>query len=99
MYAQRKFPVLVAAFVAVVGTVGILFNDYGLDSASQDSGDARMITAAAVAKAGAIEIPSALPAGRSMPGTERRRRSAEISALAAARAPRRWLAEQVESLG
>jgi hypothetical protein len=66
MYAQRTFPVLVAAFVAVVGTVGILFNDYGLESASQDSGDARMITAAAVAKAGAIEIPSALPAGRSV---------------------------------
>ncbi len=41
----------------------------------------------------------ALHAGLSMPGTERRRRSAEISALAAARAPRRWLAEQVESLG
>jgi trehalose 6-phosphate synthase len=41
----------------------------------------------------------ALQAGLSMPATERRRRSAEISALAAARAPRRWLAEQVESLG
>jgi trehalose 6-phosphate synthase len=41
----------------------------------------------------------ALHAGLSMPATERRRRSAEISALAAARAPRRWLAEQVESLG
>jgi hypothetical protein len=66
MYAQRKLPVLVAAFVAVAGTTGILFNDFGLDTASQDSGDARMITAAAVAKAGAIEVPSALPAGRSV---------------------------------
>jgi trehalose 6-phosphate synthase len=41
----------------------------------------------------------ALHAGLSMPPTERRRRSAEISAVAAARAPRRWLAEQVEALG
>jgi trehalose 6-phosphate synthase len=41
----------------------------------------------------------ALHAGLSMPATERRRRSAEISALAAGRAPRRWLAEQLDSLG
>jgi trehalose 6-phosphate synthase len=41
----------------------------------------------------------ALHAGLTMPATERRRRSAQISALAAARAPQRWLAEQVESLG
>jgi trehalose 6-phosphate synthase len=41
----------------------------------------------------------ALHAGLSMPATERRRRTAAISALAAARAPQRWLAEQVESLG
>jgi trehalose 6-phosphate synthase len=41
----------------------------------------------------------ALHEGLSMTATERRRRSAEISALAAARAPRQWLAEQVESLG
>jgi hypothetical protein len=66
MYAQRKLPVLVAAFVAVAGTACILFSDFGLDTTSQDSGDARMITAAAVAKAGAIEVPSALPAGRSV---------------------------------
>jgi len=41
----------------------------------------------------------ALHAGLSMPDSERRRRSAEISGLAAARAPRRWLAEQVAALG
>ena len=41
----------------------------------------------------------ALHVGLSMPPTERRRRSAEISALAAARSPRHWLAEQVAALG
>jgi trehalose 6-phosphate synthase len=41
----------------------------------------------------------ALHTGLSMPPTERRRRSAEISALAAAHAPRRWLAQQVAALG
>jgi TPP-dependent trihydroxycyclohexane-1,2-dione (THcHDO) dehydratase len=64
MYAQRKAPVLVAAFVAVAGTAGILFSDFGPETASQDSGNARMITAAAVAKTGAIEVLSAPPAGR-----------------------------------
>jgi hypothetical protein len=63
MYTQRKLPVLVAAFVAVAGA-GILFNDFDLDAAPQDSGDARMISA--LTKAGAIEVPSALPAGRSV---------------------------------
>jgi trehalose 6-phosphate synthase len=40
----------------------------------------------------------ALHAGLSMPVSERQRRSAEIAAAAAARAPGRWLAEQVEAL-
>jgi hypothetical protein len=66
MYAQRKVPVLVAAFVAVAGTAGILFSDFGPDTASQDSGNARMITAAAVSRADAIEVPSVLPARRSV---------------------------------
>jgi hypothetical protein len=66
MYAQRKLPLLVAAFVAVVGTAVILFNDFGPDTASQGSGNARMITAAAVSRAGATEVPSAPPAGRSV---------------------------------
>jgi hypothetical protein len=66
MYAQRKVPMLVAAFIAVVGTAVILFNDFGPDTASQGSGNATMITAAAVSRAGAIEVPSALSAGRSV---------------------------------
>jgi trehalose 6-phosphate synthase len=41
----------------------------------------------------------ALHAGLSMPVSERRRRSAAIAEIASARAPRRWLAEQVEALG
>jgi trehalose 6-phosphate synthase len=42
---------------------------------------------------------NALHAGLIMPATERQRRSATIAGAAAARAPRRWLAEQVEALG
>jgi hypothetical protein len=65
MHPQRKVPVLVTAFVAVVGTAVILFNDFGPGNDSQDGGNARMITAAAVSRAGAIQIPSQPPAGRS----------------------------------
>jgi len=42
---------------------------------------------------------SALHAGLIMPAAERQRRSATIAGAAAARAPRRWLAEQIEALG
>jgi trehalose 6-phosphate synthase len=41
----------------------------------------------------------ALHAGLTMPAAERQQRSATIASAAAARAPRRWLAEQVEALG
>jgi trehalose 6-phosphate synthase len=41
----------------------------------------------------------ALHAGLNMPAAERQRRAAAIADAAAARAPRRWLAEQVEALG
>jgi trehalose 6-phosphate synthase len=41
----------------------------------------------------------ALHAGLCMPTSERRRRSVAIADAASARAPRRWLAEQVEALG
>jgi trehalose 6-phosphate synthase len=41
----------------------------------------------------------ALHAGLIMPAAERQQRSATIAGAAAARAPRRWLAEQVEALG
>jgi trehalose 6-phosphate synthase len=42
---------------------------------------------------------NALHAGLIMPAAERQRRSATIASVAAARAPRRWLTEQVEALG
>jgi hypothetical protein len=65
MHAPRNVPMAVAAIVAVVGQTVILLNDFGPGNDLQGSGNARMITAAAVSKAGAIEIPSESPAGRS----------------------------------
>jgi hypothetical protein len=71
MHAQRKAergdatPAIIAIVVAVLGMAGILFEDFGPGNVSQDSGSARMITAAAVPRAGAIEIPSGPTAGRS----------------------------------
>ena len=70
MHAQRKdrrgdlIAAIVTLIVAVVGTAGILLNNLGPANDSQASGNARMITAAAVSRAGAIEIPSEPPAGR-----------------------------------
>ena len=70
MHAQKKYrrgdviPAIVTLIVAVVGTAGILLNDFGPANDSQASGKARMITAAAVSRAGAIEIPSEPPAGQ-----------------------------------
>ena len=70
MHAQRKdrrgdlIPLIVAVIVALVGQTAVLFNDFGPGNDSQGGGNARMITAAAVSKAGAIEIPSEPPAGR-----------------------------------
>jgi hypothetical protein len=71
MQAQGKdrrgeaVPAIVTVIVAVMATVGILLNDFGPGNGSQGSGNARMITAVAVSRAGAIEIPSEPPAGRS----------------------------------
>jgi hypothetical protein len=68
MYVQGKHrrgglaPVTVALFVAVAGQAVVLFNDFGPGNNSQASASARMITAAAVARAGAIQIPSEPPA-------------------------------------
>jgi hypothetical protein len=60
-------PVMVTVVVAIVGAAGILINlRPGNDS--QDSRNARMITSAAVSRAGAIEIPSEPPAGRRQRG-------------------------------
>ena len=62
-------PMLVAAFVAVVGQAVILFNDFGTGNDSQNSVSARMITAAAVSRAGAIQIPSQPPARQPVSST------------------------------
>jgi hypothetical protein len=70
MHAQRKdrrgdvLPVIVTVIVAVVGTAGILLNDFSPGNGSQGSGNARMITAAAMSRAGAVEIPSEPPVGQ-----------------------------------
>ena len=66
--AQRKdlrgdlIPVIATAIVAIVGTAGILYN-LGSGNDAHGSGNATMISAAAVSRAGAIEIPSEPPAG------------------------------------
>jgi hypothetical protein len=57
-------PAILTLIVAVVGTAGILFSDFGPGHDSRGSSNARMVTAAAVAKAGAIEIRSEPPAGQ-----------------------------------
>lgn len=54
---------VIAACIAVVGQAVILGNDFGSGSDLQGNGSARMITAAAVSRAGAIEIPSPPPRG------------------------------------
>jgi hypothetical protein len=71
MHAQRKgrrgdaVPLIVMVIAAVMATAGILLNDVSPGNDSRGSGNARMITAAAVSRAGAIEIPSEPPVGRS----------------------------------
>jgi hypothetical protein len=68
IFAQKEdgrgdlIPVIATVVVAVVGTAGILLDNLGPGNGSQGSGDARMITAAAVSRAGAMEIPSEPPA-------------------------------------
>jgi len=56
-------PVVVTLIVAVVGATGIFTNLHSGKN-SPDSVSARMVTAAAVSRAGAIEIPSETPAGQ-----------------------------------
>jgi hypothetical protein len=69
MNAQRNdqrgelMPAVVTAIIAVVCTAAIVLIDFGPGGGSASSGNARMITAAAVARAGAIEIPPEPPAG------------------------------------
>jgi hypothetical protein len=79
MNAQRNdrrggsIPVIVAAIVAVVGTAVILFNDFGPSYDAQGSSNGRMVTAAVVSRAGAIEISSEPPAGILDAGKDRGR--------------------------
>jgi hypothetical protein len=69
MHAKRKsrrsdlMLAMVTVIVAVLGTAGILISDFGPGNDSHRGSNARMVTAAAVARAGAIEIPSERPAG------------------------------------
>ena len=71
MHAQKKderrdaTPAILAIVATVLGVAGILFEDFGPGNGSRGSGNASMNTAAAVFRAGAIEIPSEPPAGRS----------------------------------
>ena len=58
MDAQRKRPMLVTAFVAIVGTAVILLNDFNPDTDPRSGGNVMAITAAAVSRAGTIEIPT-----------------------------------------
>jgi len=55
---HRHLIPLIAACVAVVGQTIILFSDFGGGSELQANESATMITAAAVSRAGAIEMPS-----------------------------------------
>lgn len=70
MDAQRRYrrgdlmPAVVTAIVAVVCAAAISFTGFGPGSGSIGNGNAKLITAAAVARAGAIEIPPALPTTR-----------------------------------
>jgi len=57
---------IAAAIVAVIGQTAILLNDFGPGSDSQGDGSARMITAAEVSRAGAIEVPSEPPEGQAV---------------------------------
>jgi hypothetical protein len=54
---------IVTLIVAVIGTAGILLSDFDAGNVSQGSGNPEMITAAAVSRVGAVEIPSEPPAG------------------------------------
>ena len=55
MHQHSAIPVIVALIVAVVGQAVILFGDFGPSSHPHGGG---MITAAAVTRAGATEIPA-----------------------------------------
>lgn len=56
---------IVAAFAALAGQAVVIFDDFGAGNNPQGSDRARMVTAAAVSKAGAIETWPEPGAGRS----------------------------------
>ena len=57
----HSIPVMIAILVAVMGQAAILLNDFGPGNGSRRDGSPGMITAAAVSRAGATEIPSPQP--------------------------------------
>jgi hypothetical protein len=60
-------PVVIALLVAVVGQAAILLNDFGPGNGSRRDGNPSMISAAAVSRAGATEVPSAPLSGGPFP--------------------------------
>jgi hypothetical protein len=64
MYAERKqrhrqaIPAMAAVMVASLGVAGIVYQNFSPGNGSHLSGNPAMITAAAVSRAGAIQIPS-----------------------------------------
>ena len=64
---RRSIPVIIAVLVAIVGQAAILFNDFGTGNGSRRGGNPNMISAAAVSRAGATEIPSAPLSGGPFP--------------------------------
>jgi len=65
--SEQLRPVILAAIVAIAGTAGILYSDFGPSNGSRGGDSARMITATAVTRAGAIEIPTESRAGGPAP--------------------------------
>src|SRR5882757_8299853 len=61
-------PVIVVGVVAAVGIATILFKDFGPGSNSLGSGDG-MITASALARAGAFALPTEPPVQLALPKT------------------------------
>jgi hypothetical protein len=55
---------VVAVLIAVVGAAAILFDDFSPENDPQGRANARIITAAAVSRAGAMETPSVPPSGQ-----------------------------------
>jgi len=57
-HRSGSISVMVAAIVAVISQTAILLNDFGSGNDLRGNGSAKIITAAAVSRADAIETPS-----------------------------------------